>query len=74
MIMILKKKYIILTKLLRVGCRPLKRKILRCKQNLDYEINFTKCAEMELELKKCHELLHILYLTTKRLDTDRSQL
>jgi hypothetical protein len=60
-----------LTKLLRVGCRPLKRKIMRCRQNLDNENNFSKCFELDKELKKCHELLHTLYLTTKRTDPDK---
>jgi len=56
--------YNLKNKLLRVGCRPLLRKLNKCM--IDEEINYKKCENLQNELKKCEETLYLLYYTAKQ--------
>jgi len=49
--------YDINQKLLRVGCRPLKRKLIRCKQQAIQEGTKVNCIKLESHYKNCSELL-----------------
>lgn len=52
------------TKLLRVGCRPLKRKLLACQKSQDsYDPSqFILCKKIRIELDDCYKALHFLQM------------
>ncbi|CAG9318505.1 unnamed protein product [Blepharisma stoltei] len=56
-------KYDINEKLLRVGCRPLKRKLILCKKEQREKDHAFSCMDMEEELKTCIRLLQYVQST-----------
>jgi len=58
--------YELKNKLYRVGCRPIKRKYLKCQANLDNTNDFKQCKKIEKELSDCYNALYISYLNSKR--------
>ena len=59
--------------LFRVGCRPLRRKIFKCNQSdQDNDISHhKKCVNLETELKKCNELLHLVHYSSKKEELEK---
>ena len=54
-------------KLFRVGCRPLKRKHLKCVTNLDSNVqSYKDCKKIESDLSECYNALYMTYMNTKR--------
>ena len=53
-------------KLLRIGCRPIKRKYLKCKLNMQEAEDFKNCKQIEKQLNECYESLYIVYLSSKQ--------
>ncbi|CAI2385975.1 unnamed protein product [Moneuplotes crassus] len=54
-------------KLMRVGCRPLKRKFLAFqKQNDGSELAYTKIKKMRQQLDNCYELLEYMQIAKAR--------
>ena len=59
-------------KLLRVGCRPLKRKLLACQKSVEMDLDtFAKCKvrlyflilqKIRVELDDCYKSLHFLQM------------
>jgi hypothetical protein len=58
--------YDIKNKLLRVGCRPLKRKYIKCRQVMELPEDYKKCQDLNKELNDCYEMLYTVYYNTKR--------
>lgn len=54
-------------KLLRVGCRPLKRKFLACKTSTDDldPRKFAECKKVREEMDECYKALHYLEISMK---------
>ena len=51
-------------KLLRVGCRPVKRKLLECRQT-KLNTGYGSCVALEQELTNCLQLLQFVHSTYK---------
>lgn len=53
------------TKLMRVGCRPLKRKFLACKVVADDfdPKRFAECKKIRLDMDECYKALHYLQVS-----------
>ena len=64
------------TKLLRVGCRPLKRKYLACKKSSDVgdPDMFHQCKKKRVELDECYRALHFLHLSMAHEKVDRESI
>ena len=52
-------------KLMRVGCRPLKRKFLACKaESGDYDPQrYAECKKLRSEMDECYKALHYLQVS-----------
>ena len=59
--------------MLRVGCRPLQRKYVKCKLDNQNE-NFEKCVKLEVDLKECYETLYTFYFNLKKEDVNKNKL
>lgn len=66
MIKLLKYNFIYFLKLLRVGCRPLKRKLMKCQNRLATSDEYISCNELKADLMKCHETLYMVYYNSKK--------
>ena len=51
--------------MLRVGCRPILRKYMKCKLEID-ESNFSKCSELQKDMNECYDTLYMYYFNTKK--------
>jgi hypothetical protein len=60
-------EYNLKNKLLRVGCRPLKRKFLACKASADDmdPKKFAECKKVREEMDECYKALHYLQISMK---------
>ena len=52
-------------KLMRVGCRPLKRKHLACKIQNDNLEKYSECKKIRQELDECYKALNYLHIAMK---------
>ncbi len=59
-------------KLIRVGCRPLKRKYLQCKKTVD-ELDlqkYTECKKIRSDMDECYKALNYLHIAMKQEECD----
>ncbi len=59
-------KFDLKRKMLRVGCRPLQRKYIKCNKQMDTEEEYKQCSNIRPELDECYKSLQMLYYITKR--------
>jgi len=53
--------YNLKNKLLRVGCRPLKRSFLSCRSGEEFDAEkFARCAKVKTDMEECYKALHYL--------------
>lgn len=59
-------------KMLRVGCRPLKRKHLACMASVEEQGygKFMECKKMRTDLDECYKALNYIHLAENRQDID----
>ena len=58
-------EYDLKKKLIRVGCRPLKRKYDKCVVEYD-ELSYSKCKMLNSQLKECYNALYSIYYVGKK--------
>ena len=57
----------------RVGCRPLQRKMMKCKLD-NIQDNYGKCVRLEKDLKECYDTLYTFYFNMKKDDVYKNKL
>jgi hypothetical protein len=57
---------------LRVGCRPLKRKLLACRTSPDEmdPYKYAECKKVRTEMDECYKALNYLHLSMKQQEWD----
>lgn len=61
-------QYSLKDKLLRVGCRPLKRKHLACRTSADDldPYKYAECKKIRVDMDECYKALNYLHLSMKQ--------